>query len=468
MIRRIRTSLFAALWDFRRKGWTFRSGGESAERAIRQRPVPLGRWRHVRGPKSPTPANKGFPKKPFGRIAVAVAPSASNIVYAFVESTDSALFRSDDGGKTWDKRDKSQLMVWRPFYFANLIVDPKNPDRLFKPDLNLIQSLDGGKSFANVGGGTPRRSSRRVDRSDRHAARDHRRRRRPVAVVRWRQQVVEAEQSAGVAVLSRERRRGRSVPRLRRPAGQQLLGRRQRVSRRHHATRAGKTCTAATASGCSRIRPTPTTSTPKPRAARSAASIATRTSCAAIQPEANYNEKLRWNWNTPIALSPNEKGTIYIGAQFLFRSRDHGQSWDRISPDLTTNDPQKQKQEESGGVTVDNSAAEMHTTIYSISESPKQAGPDLGRHRRRQRAAHARRRQELEQRRAQHQGRAGACVGVVGAGRQLRRRHRVRRVRPPHVRRHGAVHLRDDRFRQDLDARWFRRRTPRACAATRT
>jgi photosystem II stability/assembly factor-like uncharacterized protein len=70
-------------------------------------------------------------------------------------------------------------------------------------------------------------------------------------------------------------------------------------------------------------------------------------------------------------MSPNEKGTIYIGAQYLFRSRDHGQSWDRISPDLTTNDPEKQKQEESGGVTVDNSSAEMHTTIYSISESPK-------------------------------------------------------------------------------------------------
>ena len=72
-----------------------------------------------------------------------------------------------------------------------------------------------------------------------------------------------------------------------------------------------------------------------------------------------------------MALSPNEKGTLYIGAQFLFRSRDHGQTWERISPDLTTNDPEKQKQEQSGGITVDNSAAEMHTTIYSISESPK-------------------------------------------------------------------------------------------------
>ncbi|HEX8281320.1 MAG TPA: hypothetical protein VF551_08075, partial [Chthoniobacterales bacterium] len=90
-----------------------------------------------------------------------------------------------------------------------------------------------------------------------------------------------------------------------------------------------------------------------------------------IQPKRNYKEKLRWNWNTPIALSPNEKGTIYMGAQFLFRSRNQGQSWDRISPDLTTNDPERQQQEKSGGITVDNSAAEMHTTIYSISESPK-------------------------------------------------------------------------------------------------
>ncbi len=89
-----------------------------------------------------------------------------------------------------------------------------------------------------------------------------------------------------------------------------------------------------------------------------------------IKPQQNYGEdKLRFNWNTPIQISPNDKDTCYIGAQYLFRSRDHGQTWDRISPDLTTNDPEKQKQEESGGVTVDNSYAEMHTTIYSISES---------------------------------------------------------------------------------------------------
>src|SRR5260221_27646 len=91
-----------------------------------------------------------------------------------------------------------------------------------------------------------------------------------------------------------------------------------------------------------------------------------------IQPLPHYQEKkLRFNWNTPIHISATQQGTIYIGAQVLFRSKDFGQTWERISPDLTTNDPQKQQQEQSGGISVDNSSAEMHTTIYAIAESPK-------------------------------------------------------------------------------------------------
>ena len=94
------------------------------------------------------------------------------------------------------------------------------------------------------------------------------------------------------------------------------------------------------------------------------------------------------------------------------------QTWDRISPDLTTNDPAKQKQEQSGGVTVDNSAAEMHTTIYSIAESPKDARRDLGRHRRRQRAGDAGWRQDLDERRRQHPGvPAGNWISWVEASR---------------------------------------------------
>jgi hypothetical protein len=101
-----------------------------------------------------------------------------------------------------------------------------------------------------------------------------------------------------------------------------------------------------------------------------------------IQPLPGYKEgKLRFNWNTPIHISPTQKGVVYLGGQFLFRSSDQGQTWARISPDLTTNDPQKQKQEQSGGVTVDNSSAE-HTTIprSRITRNPSMiwAGTDDG------------------------------------------------------------------------------------------
>jgi len=135
--------------------------------------------------------------------------------------------------------------------------------------------------------------------------------------------------------------------------------------------------------GCFRIPPMRTTFTPNHRAAEIGRVNRFTLEGRAIKPQPNYGEgKLRFNWNTPMHMSPNEKGAIYIGAQFLSVPRPRS-IVDRISPDLTTNDPEKQKQEESGGVTVDNSYAEMHTTIYSISESPRDgqtiwAGTDDG------------------------------------------------------------------------------------------
>ena len=364
--------LFASLWDFRRKGWTFRSGGESATA-----PSGSGLFRSADGGKSWTEvtdtANKGFPKKPYGRIAVAVAPSNADIVYSFVEGTDSALYRSDDGGKTWDKRDKSQMMVWRPFYFANLRVDPANPDRLFKPDLRLIMSLDGGKSFANVGGGThgdhhvvwidPSNTQHVITGDDGGLWQSY-----DGGNKWWKQNNLPVSQFYHVSLDDADPFHvygglqdnacwigdsaypgGVSNSRWENTCGGDGFF--------MYADPTNPDYVYAETQGGEIIRVNRDTHDTR-----------------SIKPQANYKEKLRWNWNTPMALSPNEKGTLYLGSQFLFRSRDQGQSWDRISPDLTTNDPQKQKQEESGGITVDNSAAEMHTTIYSISESPKAPG----------------------------------------------------------------------------------------------
>ena len=364
-------TMFACMWDFRRKGWEYRSGGDGPDK-----PSASGLFRSGDGGeiwKEITPdVNKGFPQKPYGRLAIAIAPSNSKRVYCFVESPASALFVSDDGGTTWEQRDKSNWMVWRPFYFARLVVDPKNPDRIFKPDGALILSEDGGKSFAVVGGfqgshgddhdvwidpvnpqivfagddggmwyshngGSKWWKGENLPISQfYHVSVDNE---DPYRVYGGLQDnsswVGDSQYPGGITNQRWENMyNGDGFWMFSDPADPDFIyaeyqgGEIARVNRNTHEARN-------------------------------------------IKPRPNYKEKLRYNWNTPIALSPNEKGTVYIGAQFLFRSRDHGQNWERISPDLTTNDPVKQKQEQSGGVTVDNSSAEMHTTIYSISESPK-------------------------------------------------------------------------------------------------
>src|SRR5947208_3289055 len=371
--------LIASLWDFRRRGWTYRSGGESPKA-----PSGSGLYRSTDGGASwtelTTASGKGLPPKPYGRIAVRFAPSEPKTAYAFIESTDSGLLVSHDGGDSWERGDKSQWMVWRPFYFANLIVDPRDAKRVFKTDGNLILSEDGGKSFAVVGGFNgmhgdlhdlwidPNNSQHvfagddgglwisydggnRWWKSDNlpiaqfyHVSVDDRDPYRVYGGLQDNSSWVGDSAYPGGITSSRWENMfgGDGFWMFEDPSDSDYVyaeyqgGFIGRVNRHTHETRD-------------------------------------------IQPRLGAQElkrykKLRFNWNTPIALSPHDPSTIYIGAQFLFRSHDHGQTWQRISPDLTTNDPQKQKQEESGGVTVDNSVAEMHTTIFSISESPLTAG----------------------------------------------------------------------------------------------
>jgi photosystem II stability/assembly factor-like uncharacterized protein len=377
-------TLYAGMWDFRRRGWTFRSGGEGPTA-----PSGSGLFKSSDGGATWTdlqaPGTAGLPTKPWGRVAVAVAPSKPDVVYAFIEAEPpkNGLYRSDDGGRTWKALDRSQNMIWRPFYFANLIVDPKNENRIYKPDGGLIVSTDGGRSFSGISGGAhgdfhdvwidPDDTDHLLTGDDGglwysydagnkwwkadnlpvsqfyHVSVDMD---MPYHVYGGLQDnsswVGESEYPGGITSGRWENMYGGDgfwmfVD----PTDPDYLyaesqgGEIGRVNRRTHEAR--------------NIKPLP-----------------------------RYQEgKLRYNWNTPIHVSPTQKGTIYLGAQFLFRSRDYGQTWDRISPDLTTNDPAKQKQEQSGGVTVDNSSAEMHTTIFAIAESPKSpeviwAGTDDG------------------------------------------------------------------------------------------
>jgi photosystem II stability/assembly factor-like uncharacterized protein len=377
-------TLFAGMWDFRRKGWTFRSGGDGPEA-----PSGSGLFKSTDGGATwaalDDKSAKGLPPKPWGRVAVAVAPSNAEIVYAFVEAVPprNALYRSADGGQTWETRDRSQNMVWRPFYFANLIVDPRNEDRVYKPDLGLVVSNDGGASFSNISGGAhgdfhdvwidPANTDHLITGDDGglwysydagnkwwkaenlplsqfyHVSVDMD---RPYKVYGGLQDnsswVGESQYPGGISNSRWENMYGgdgfwmfvdpTDADYIYAESQGGYIG---RVNRKTHETRD--------------IKPLPAYKEPK----------------------------LRFNWNTPIHISATRNGTVYIGAQYLFRSRDFGQSWERISADLTTSDSEKQKQEQSGGITVDNSSAEMHTTIYAIAESPSDssviwAGTDDG------------------------------------------------------------------------------------------
>jgi photosystem II stability/assembly factor-like uncharacterized protein len=360
--------IYAGMWDFRRKGWTFRSGGDGPTA-----PSGSGFFKTTDGGATWTSVDEknGLPAKPWGRIAVAVAPSNSKVVYALVECTSSALYRSDDAGATWQRRDASQMMVWRPFYFANLTVDPRNENKIYKPDGGLILSTDGGRSFSGISGGAhgdfhdvwidPRNPDHVITGDDGGVWYSY-----DSGNNWWKADNLPISQFYHVSVDMADPYhvygglqdnavwRGDSAY----PGG---------IGNDRWENLGGGDGFFAFADPAD----------PHYAYVESQGGEITHINqltleSRGIKPLPNYGEgKLRFNWNTPMHMSPNEPGTVYIGAQFLFRSRDHGQTWDRISPDLTTNDPDKEKQEESGGVTVDNSDAETHCTIYSISESPK-------------------------------------------------------------------------------------------------
>ena len=357
-------TIFASLWDFRRQGWTFRSGGPGS-----------GLYVSTDGGEHWTDLNdtnsKGLPEKPWGRVAVAVAPSKPNVVYANIESKKSALFRSDDGGKTWNREDASRFVIWRPFYFGNLTVDPKDENKVFKPDLFLLLSVNGGRSFSAVSQAAHGDfHDVWIDPSNSnivYAGDDGGLWRSEDGGTRWKHQInlpvsqfyhVSVDNDDPYHVYGGLQDNSSWVGDSSYPGG---------VSYSRWENMFG-------GDGFWMFPDTADAAYIYAEAQGGEIGRVNRFTHEgrSIQPLPEYGEKkLHFNWNTPIHMSPNEKGTIYIGAQFLFRSRDHGQSWERISPDLSTNDPEKQKQEESGGVTIDNSAAEMHTSIYSISESPK-------------------------------------------------------------------------------------------------
>ena len=361
--------LYAGMWQFRRSPSFFTSGGPHS-----------GLHKSTDGGTTWTRLKKDLPAGDLGRIAIAISPAKPEVVYAIIESARTALFRSDDRGENWKEVNNSSVVAQRPFYFALLVADPKSVDRLYKPGLQVSVSDDGGKTWSALGAGSAFGPSYH---SDVHAL--------WINPANPEQLVMGTD--GGVYMSADRGSTWRFVESL--PVGQfyhvsydmkwpyNVYGGLQDNSTWFGPSRRsggiGNRHWQSLSPGDGFW------SFVDPRdddvvydEIQGGNLFRTRKSTLErkdIRPSPKPGEpKYRFNWNTPIHLSRAAPGTMYYGAQFLFRTRDMGESWERISGELTTNDPMRQRQDQSGGLTLDNSTAENNTTIFAISESPKTPG----------------------------------------------------------------------------------------------
>jgi photosystem II stability/assembly factor-like uncharacterized protein len=356
--------LIAALWEFRRWPWFFRSGGPSSGLYVT---IDAGETWEKRT------VEDGLPEGELGRIGVAFSRAYPNIVYALVEAKKNVLLRSEDGGRSWKKVNEKFNIAPRPFYYADLRVDPEFPNRVYNLHSLVTVSNDSGKTFETL---VPFRSVH----PDHHALWINPRNARHLVL----------GNDGGVAISHDRGATWRFVGNL--PlaqyyhirvdtdtpynvyGGMQDNGSWRGPSsvwenggiRNHHWDEVGFGDGFDTS-------PDPEDS--MRGYAMSQEGYLVRWNLRTgerkdIRPPAPEGVELRFNWNAGFAQDPFEPATIYYGSQFLHKSTDRGESWSTISPDLTTNNPDWQKQKESGGLTPDVTGAENFTTIIAIAPSP--------------------------------------------------------------------------------------------------
>ena len=353
--------LYASMWEHRRTAWSFESGGENS-----------ALYKSNDGGQSWEKIHKGFPKGNLGRLAISIAPSKSNILYTVIEAendSEKGLYRSEDFGESWNQLNNDFEITVRPFYFSKIVVDPKDPDVLVKAGLYGSISRDGGKTFKNLGNMHADIHDILFDifDSDRmYFGTDG-------GVYRSWNGGVTCEITENLPLsqfyhISVDDKEPYNVY-----GGLQDNGSWYGPSSAIGGVRARHWKSIGPGDGFRVLKH------PKKNVIYSEMQGAEnvwrfdvdKSLIKTIQPlqEKGY-PKLRFNWNTPMEISSFYPDRFYMGSQFLHKSEDMGDTWEIISPDLTTNDPKKQMQEDSGGLSADNSGAENHTTIFTIDESP--------------------------------------------------------------------------------------------------
>ncbi|MBT7243184.1 MAG: hypothetical protein HN879_07155 [Flavobacteriaceae bacterium] len=361
--------LIVALWEHKREPWFFNSGGEGSGIFITHNG---GETWEERTDKN------GLPKGNLGRIGLAIAKNKPDIVYALIEAKKNALYKSEDGGFTFKKiNDKSDIGN-RPFYYSDIFVDPQNENRVYSVFTYVNVSEDGGENFSQlmpaygVDNGVhpdhhawwihPDNGNFMIDGNDgglniTHDGGKTWRFIGNLPVAQFYHIAVDNEFPYNIYGGMQDNGSWKGPSYVFRSQGirndywQEIsfgdgfdvipdrdnsrygwtMSQQGYVSRYDWQT--GNNYT---------VRPT--------------------------HPDPDV--KLRFNWNSAINIDPYNNSTIYFGSQFVHKSTDKGLSWELISGDLTTNDPEKQKQNESGGISMDATGAENHTTILVIEPSP--------------------------------------------------------------------------------------------------
>ena len=363
--------VYATFWNVRRKPWTLDSGGPGS-----------GIWKSTDGGDSwvDLTANEGLPRGTIGISGITVSRSNPENLYAIVEAEEGGLFRSRDGGRSWTRTSEDRGIRQRAWYYSRVYADPKDVEVVYVVNVRFHRSKDGGKSFSSI----------RVPHGDNHDLwidPDD-----PLRMVESNDGGANVSEDGGATWSVQSNQPTAQIYRvsLDDDFPRRALGGQQDNSALRLRTRAAFDSsigsrdweeTAGGESGHVVAKP----GEPNVVFGGSYHGFLMRADhdtgevrMVNVWPDdpmggGAIDATYRFQWNFPLFFSPHEKGTLYAAANVLFRSRDEGQTWEKVSPDLTRNDASKLGP--SGGpITKDNTGVEYYATIFAAAESALEPG----------------------------------------------------------------------------------------------